>query len=121
MKWLTPILICILVSSATAAQKTYDTGTIVDIQQKTHTRVLYYIVNTPVTKDDPYYEVSVQVKDVVLLGEYTPRHSDDSLPDWKPGDKVEVRTDNHHLYLKSPGGSDLNLDLVKRTPVAPAK
>jgi|SRR5581483_33165 len=118
MKWLIPIFVCVVVSSAIAAQKTYDTATIIDIQQKAHTRVLYYLVNTPVTQDDPYYEVSVQVKDAVFVGEYTPRHSDDTLPDWKAGDKVQVRADKHHLYLKTPGGSDLDLALVKRAPAA---
>ncbi len=64
-----------------AAEKTYQTGKIVDIQQKKTTRVLYYQVNTPITKDEPYYEVSVQVKDTIYVGDYTPRHSADTLPD----------------------------------------
>ena len=54
--------------SLSAAEKPlYQTGKIVDIQQKTKTRILYYQVDTPVTKEDPYYELSVQVKDTIYV------------------------------------------------------
>src|ERR1700674_3950765 len=67
-----------------AAEKQFETGRIVTVEKKFHTRVLYYLVNTPVTQDDPYYEVSLQLGDMVLLTEFTPRHAADDLPDgWK--------------------------------------
>ncbi len=31
---------------------------IITVEKKFHERVLYYLVNTPVTQDDPYYELS---------------------------------------------------------------
>ncbi len=56
------------------------------VEKKSHERVLYYLVNTPVTQDDPYYEISLQQGTWLYLAEYTPRHAADSLPDeWKPG------------------------------------
>ena len=54
-----------------AVEGPFETGKIPDIEQKTRSRVLYYRVNTPITEDDPYYEVTVQVKDKVYVGQYT--------------------------------------------------
>jgi len=56
-------------------------------------RVLYYKIDTPVTKDEHYYEVSVQVQDTIYVGDYTPRHSADTLPaEWNvPQAAVRLR------------------------------
>jgi hypothetical protein len=101
-----------------AAEKQYAPGRIITVEKKFHTRVLYYLVNTPVTQDDPYYELSLQLGNTVLLTEYTPRHAADELPDgWQ--DEVEVQmkiTDKHHVMVKQPGGMELQLLIVKRMP-----
>src|SRR5580704_376768 len=103
-----------------AAKKQYATGTIVDVQQKTKTRVLYYQVDTPITQDDPYYEISVQIKDTVYFGRYTPMHSHDTLPeDWTVGSAVEARIDGRHLVLKKPGGTEMSFTFTKRPVVKP--
>jgi|SRR5271155_299060 hypothetical protein len=97
-----------------AAKKQYVSGTIVDVQEKKTTRVLYYQVDTPITQDDPYYEVSVQIKDTVYSGRYTPMHSSDSLPeDWTLGSVVQARIDGHHLVLKRPGGTEMSFAFTK--------
>ncbi|MCU1296884.1 MAG: hypothetical protein JWO91_1162 [Acidobacteriaceae bacterium] len=94
-----------------------STGKVVDIQQKTHTRVLYYQVDTPVTQDDPYYEISVQIKKVVYVGEYAPRHAVDTLPEeWKAGADIKVRLEKHYMFLERPEGRELQLQLVKHVP-----
>src|SRR5579864_8706632 len=92
-----------------AAEKLYQTGKIVDIQQKTTTRVLYYQVDTPVTKDEPYFEVSVQVKDTVYIGDYSPRHAADTLPEeWNvPNAEVRIRMEKHFMFLIRPSGTEL--------------
>ena len=106
-----------------AAEKLYQTGKIVDIQQKTTTRVLYYQVNTPITKDEPYFEVSVQVKDTIYVGDYTPRHAADTLPEeWNvPQAEVRVRLEKHSMFLTRPVGSELQFVIVKRIAVTPAQ
>jgi hypothetical protein len=97
-------------------EKAYVAGKILDIQQKARTRVLYYLVNTPITQDDPYYEVSVKVGDTNYVGEYTPRHTDDTLPeDWKPETPVQARIEKHHIFLKRPGGGDVQLVILKHS------
>jgi hypothetical protein len=116
-------LLAVLISTAGlfAAEKQYEKGQIAEVEKKAHTRVLYYLVNTPVTQDDPYYEVSLQLKDALYVTEYTPRHAADSLPDeWKAGAEVQARlTDKHHMSVKGPGGRELQLVVVKRTPGVP--
>jgi hypothetical protein len=116
------ILACALVPHLRAAEKLYQTGKIVDLQQKTTTRILYYQVNTPVTKDDPYYEVSVQVKDTIYVGDYTPRHATEMLPEeWNvPGTEVRLRIAKHYMFLTRPAGSELQFVITKRIAAAPA-
>jgi hypothetical protein len=101
-----------------AAEKQYETGRIVTVEKKFHERVLYYLVNTPITQDDPYYEVSVQLGNTVLLTEFTPRHAADDLPEgWKENAEVQMKvTDKHHVSVKQDGGMELQLLIVKRMP-----
>jgi hypothetical protein len=101
-----------------AAEKQYETGRIVTVEKKFHTRVLYYLVNTPITQDDPYYELSLQLGNMVLLTEFTPRHAADDLPDgWKDNAEVQMKvTDKHHVWVKQDGGMELQLLIVKRMP-----
>ena len=94
----------------------FETGKILDIEQKTRTRVLYYLVNTPVTRDDPYYEVTVQLNNVVYVGQYNPVHAKQLLPqDWQSGSQIFGRVQKHSLFLKRPGEMEWQLVIVKRT------
>jgi hypothetical protein len=98
-----------------AKAKPYESGKIVSIEEKTRSRVLYYVVNTPVTQDDPYYEVTLQIKNMVYLTEYTPRHTSDTLPDdWHADTAVQARVEKRHLYLKRPSGDEFDLVIVKK-------
>jgi hypothetical protein len=117
------LLAVVLVPGLYAAEKLYMTGKILDVQQKTNTRVLYYLVNTPVTQDDPYFEVSVQVKDTIYVGNYSPRHARDTLPDeWNvPQTEVRLRLEKHYMFLTRPSGSELQFVITKRIAAAPAQ
>lgn len=115
-------VVVILISIAFAVQGAYLDGTVVDVQKKVNTRVLYYIVNTPVTKDDPYYEVQVRVKGALYTAQYTPRHAEDSvMDDLKPETAVQARVEKKHLFLKREGGTDLDLVIVKRASAETGK
>jgi hypothetical protein len=117
------LLAVVLVPASYPAEKLYVTGKIIDVQQKTNTRVLYYQVNTPITRDEPYYEVSVQVKDMIYVGDYNPRHAGDTLPDeWNvPQTEVRLRLDKHYMFLTRPAGSELQFVITKRIAAAPAQ
>ena len=113
------LMLLLSVPALQAAEKQYGPGRIVSLEKKAHERVLYYLVNTPVTQDDPYYELSLQQGTWLYLAEYTPRHAADSLPDeWKPGADIQIKlTDKHHAWVRSAGGPDLQVIVLKRVPV----
>ncbi len=101
-----------------AATKTVLNGKIVLVEEKTTTRVLYYLVDTPVTTDDPYYEVTVNLGDTQYLGVYTPHHKSDLLPpEWIPGAAVQTRLEERHMILITPTGRDMDFAIEKRTPI----
>jgi hypothetical protein len=117
------LLATILVPNLPAAEKPLLTGKILDVQQKTTTRVLYYQVDTPITKDEPYFEVSVQVKDTIYVGDYSPRHASATLPDeWNvPQTEVRVRLEKHYMFLTRPAGTEVQFVIVKRMAATPAR
>ena len=123
MKWcLALVLAAMTLPAAFGVEKPYQPGKIISVQQKEHTRILYYLVNTPVTQDDPYYEVAVQLQGATYITEYTPRHQDDTLPDdWKADTGVQARVDKHHLFVKRPNGFEIDLVVVKRIAAGPEK
>jgi hypothetical protein len=103
-----------------AARKLYQNATLVAVQQKTNTRVIYYVVDTPITRDEPYYEVSVQLKDMLYVGRYVPRHAQDDLPEeWVPGTTVAARVEGRHLFVKRPSGNEVDFAILKHTAVKP--
>ena len=98
-----------------ATPKPYQPGKIVSVEQKARTQTLYYLVNTPVTKDEPYYELSVKVDQTIYVGEFTPRHSADTLPvSWSEGAEVQVKVEKRHFYVKTPGDDVVDFVVVKR-------
>ncbi len=117
MRWLSAFLLSIaLLPSVFSVQNTYVTGKIVNVEDKVKSTVLYYQVNTPVTRDDPYYEITVQVKDIVYSGVYTPRHAKDLLPaEWIPGADVKAKIDSRHMTLLTPEGNEVDVAIEKRT------
>jgi hypothetical protein len=120
MKRILPSAALLVLSFASlyAAEKTFEAGRIVTVEKKSHERVLYYVVNTPVTQDDPYYEVSLHLGNMILETEYTPRHAADELPEgWTENAEVQMKvTDKHHVSVKQGDGIERQLIIVKRVP-----
>ena len=110
------LLAAIAMPAVQAAERLYQSGKILEIQQKTKTRVLYYQVDTPVTKAEPYFEVSLQVRDTVYVADYSPRHPDETLPDeWNvPQAEVRLRLDKHYIFVRRPAGTELQFVITKR-------
>jgi|ERR1700730_2649018 len=113
-------LLAVLVSFSNlyATEKQYETGRIVNVEKKSRERILYYLVNTPVTREDPYYQLSLELNNWQYETEYIPRHAADSLPeDWKPGTEVQIKLgDKRHMFVKPPEGLELQLIILKRVP-----
>jgi hypothetical protein len=111
-----------LAFSLLAVEPQYQDGVILRVERKTNTRVLYYIVNTPITEDEPYYEVSLRLKDTIYVARYTPRHPDETLPEgWRAGSSVPARVDGRHLLIKRTGGADWMFVIAKRKALQAAE
>jgi hypothetical protein len=118
--WRLAVLLGLIGLSCWAAENRNLTGTVVDVQRKVHTKVLYYLVNTPITRDDPYFEVSVRIRDRIYSGEYLPRHAEELLPEtFKPNAEVQLRLEKHAMYLKRPDGEESEFVITRRA-AAPA-
>ena len=117
---LTLILLLITGVGSYAVQGGRQAMTIVRAEQKTRDRVIYYVVNTPLYREDPYFEVEVTVDRTTLVAEYEPRDAWEMLPvAWTPGAVVQGRVVGHSLFLKRPNGSELRFIIVKR--IAPRR
>jgi hypothetical protein len=113
------VLALALVSSLHAVGKTYSTGTLTDVQQKSKDRVDLYLVNTPVTTPVPYFEVTVELGEMRYVANYTPRHAEEELPEaWKAGAAVQARVEKHFIYLKRQDGSELQFVIARKTSVS---
>jgi hypothetical protein len=124
MKRLVAVAIFLLSLSvlASAVEKQYQNGVILKNDQKKNTRVLYWVVDTPITEDDVYYDLTVATKDKVYIARYTPRHHDDSLPDqWITGSTAKVRVDGGHLCIEDNDGAETKLVIIKRRSPTPTE
>ena len=118
MRRLFVILLWLLLAASAvgAVENSSQAFTILRAEQKTRDRVVYWVVDTPLYHEDPYFEVEVRAGEIILVGEYEPRHAAETLPErWKPGTTVKGRVERRNLYLRRPNGTDLKLEIVKRT------
>ena len=94
--------------------------TIVRAETKTRDRVVYWVVNTPIYHEDPYFEVAVRAAGTVVVGEREPRNTREMLPEnWKPGAVVQGRVDKRHLFLRRPNGTEVRFIIIRRTKTPP--
>ena len=110
------LLLLFVTGAAWAVESNSQAFTIIRAEQKTRDRVVYWVVNTPLYHEDPYFEVEARAGDVIVVGEYEPRHASEMLPDnWRRGAVVQGRVERRNLYLRRPNDTDLKLVIVKRT------
>jgi hypothetical protein len=103
-----------------AVESSYFPLTIVRAEIKTRDRVVYWVVNTPLYHEDPYFEVAVRAAGNVVVGEREPRNAHEMLPeDWKPGARVQGRVDKHHLFLRRPNGIEVRFIITRRIKATP--
>jgi hypothetical protein len=106
------------VQLAYAAEHQYSTAKIVDVQRKTREKVNMYLVNTPVSTEVPYFELTLRLNQTDYTAEFTPRHDNEELPaEWTAGADVSMRLEKHYLYLKRSDGTELRWTITKHKPV----
>jgi hypothetical protein len=94
--------------------------TIVRAEIRTRDRVVYWLVDTPIYHQDPYFEVAVRSSGAVIVGEHDPESAHELMPEyWKPGTLVQGRVDRHHLFLKRLNGTEVRFMITRRTKAPP--
>src|SRR5258708_22881449 len=102
-------------ASCFAVESSYFPLTIVRAEQKTRDRVVYWVVDTPLYHEDPYFEVAVRAAGTVVVGEREPRNAYEMLPvEWKPGARIQGRVEKHHLFLRRPNGTEERVIITRR-------
>ena len=124
---LIPAIVSCLLSSAVgtlqAAEKATTSlpGVMLAVEKKSRSRVQYYLVNTPVTTEDPYFEAEIDSGGFVYTAEYEPRRADEELPDGcLAGQAVKVRVDHKKLFVQCLGSTtEMRWSIDKRKHSAP--
>ena len=107
-------------ASSFAVESSYFPLTIVRAEQKTRDRVVYWVVDTPLYHEDPYFEVAVRAAGTVVVGEREPRNAYEMLPvEWKPGARIQGRVEKHHLFLRRPNGTEVRFIITRRAKASP--
>ena len=110
---LTVVLFCSCILAL--AQESWQAARIVEVLKSVDSKPLYWVANTPVTKDETNYTVTIHQGNRFLVGAYTLDKFHAAPPEeWVRGRAVKTRVEGNKLFLKLPGGDDLVLQIVKR-------
>ena len=115
--------VCLTSLSAGAVEKVKgsQSGVMLAVEKKSRSRTQYYVVNTPVGVEEPYFEAEIDSAGLVYTVEYEPKRSDEVLPDGcMAGLAVKVRVDHRHLFLQCADSSEeMRWEIQKKKPSAP--
>lgn len=96
-------------------QGVWQSGRIVEVQKSVDSKPLYWIANTPVTKDETTYRITVQLGQRLIVGVYTLDKLQGAPPnEWVHGHPVKLQLNGDDMYLKPISGDEIKLRIVKR-------
>lgn len=109
------VLLCVPPLALGAVKDAWERGRVVEVRKSVESKPLYWIANTPITKDETSYTIMIQLGPKLLVGVYTLDKSHAAPPDqWVRGWPVKVRVDNDDMYLEALSGESVKLRIVKR-------
>ena len=96
-------------------------GVVLTVEKKSRTRTQYYVVNTPVGVEEPYFEAEIDSAGLVYTVEYEPKSADEVVPDGcLAGQAVKVRVDHRHLFVQClDSDAEMRWEIQKKKPSAP--
>ena len=111
------VLVCTATLSARAAD--WQVGRIQDVRKDVSSKVLYYVVNTPVTEDIITYTITVHVNDKLVSAFYEQDKVQDAPPsEWTESTPVWVRIEDKTIWLKGATSSEIKLTVTKSKPAS---
>jgi hypothetical protein len=109
------LVIHALTLSAFSADEAWQAARIVDVAKNVNTQTLYWIANTPVTRDEISYRISIHLKDKILTGVYSPSTSQPAPPEeWTQERLVKTRIVGDTMYLLAMSGDEYKVRIGKR-------
>ena len=96
-------------------------GVMLSVEKRSHTRTQYYIVNTPIGTEEPYFEAEIDSAGFVYTAEYQPHNNDEVIPDGcLAGQAVKVRVDHRTLFVQCLDATvEMRWQIQKKKPSAP--
>ena len=79
------VILFLCTSVVAAVQTPWQRGRIFEVRKSVDSKPLYWIANTPVTKDEVTYTIAVDVEDKLIVGVYTVDKSHNAPPDEPAG------------------------------------
>jgi PEGA domain len=114
------ILVLACTCALCASQGGWQSGRIVEVRKTVDSKPIYWLVNTPVTKNEITYTIAVHLGQKILVGVYTLDRLQGAPPDqWVRGRPVKVQLDVDNMYLKPLSGDEIKLRIVKRKSAPP--
>ena len=101
--------------SAWSADDGWQAARIEDVQRNVDTQTMYWVANTPVTRDEITYRITVHYKNKMITGLYSPSRSQPAPPEeWTKDRLVKVRIVDDSLHLKAMSGDEFKTHIAKR-------
>jgi PEGA domain len=115
LRQLITILVLVISTLLWAADGDWQAARIVDVQKSVDTQTMYWVANTPVTRDETTYHISVHYKDKILIGLYSPSRSQSPPPEeWTRDRLVKIRVVGDTMNLLAMNGDEFKVRVSKR-------
>lgn len=111
------LLVCTAAFSSWAAD--WQVGRIQDVRKDVSSKVLYYVVNTPVSEDVITYNITVHLNNRLVSAFYEQDKVQEAPPpEWTESAPVWVRIEDRTIWLRSATSSEIKLTISKSKPAA---
>ena len=112
-------IVFVVLCATTAWCADWQVGRIEQVRKDVSSKVLYYLVNTPVTEDTTTYTISVHVQNRLVTASYDLDKVQSEPPvEWTENAPVWIQVSDKTLYLKSATSGEYKLTISKSKPVA---
>jgi hypothetical protein len=102
--------------SLAPADAHYNSATLVDLEKRVQRDPRMWVFDTPVTWTEvETFRMWLKVDGKTYVVDYTPDVQPGYFPAaWKPGARIEVRSEGRKMFLKLPGYDELPANIIKR-------
>src|SRR5215469_16454545 len=113
------VSLVLLLSSAIAADSSWQYGRIVDIRKSVNTRTKAWVVNTPINDEVTVCTISIHVGNSVFAGSYKLSAEDAAPPpEWAARYPVKVQMQGDTMFVRAPT-AEVRLHIIQHKAARP--